>query len=164
MRKLFIFNTTILTGGAGVYRLTPLTLEKARAVVSVYDQLGDEGEIKSAIGHASTAQIVSTLLGRPVAFCRDAVTQEVGSQALCFKVNGRPPEGVILSVEEIEKIGYQWFLLEMEAEGAAEERGATAAIEQLMKDLEERRRTINVCGTNFLLKKISEAQGSAEPR
>ena len=37
--------------------------------------------------------------------------QDSGNQALIFKLNGRPEEGKILSVEEIKEIGYEFGLL-----------------------------------------------------
>ena len=37
--------------------------------------------------------------------------QDSGDQALIFKLNGRPEEGKILSVEEIKEIGYEFGLL-----------------------------------------------------
>ena len=42
---------------------------------------------------------------------RQMFAQQPGQQALVFKLNGRPEEGKILSVEEIERIGYKFQLL-----------------------------------------------------
>ena len=39
--------------------------------------------------------------------------QEKGQKALCFKLNGRPQEGKILTLEELKEIGYEFKLLEM---------------------------------------------------
>lgn len=83
-------------------------MEEARNIVS-------ENELDSAIGHASTAEIMTTLLGVEVPVNRQMFAQEVGQLALVFKLNGRPPEGTILSIEEIEKIGYKWQVLERKA-------------------------------------------------
>jgi Domain of unknown function (DUF1874) len=68
-------------------------------------------EILSAIGHESTAQILTELLGVDVPVNRIQFAQEVGQQALVFKMNSRLPEGKILSREEIEEIGYSFKLL-----------------------------------------------------
>lgn len=104
MTKLALLNTSILTA-AGNYTLTDITLGQAR-------QLVDGAEIDSAIGHASTAEIMTTLLGADVPVNRQMFAQAVGQQALVFKLNGRPEEGRILTAEEIEKIGYKFQLLE----------------------------------------------------
>jgi hypothetical protein len=37
--------------------------------------------------------------------------QELGDIALCFKLKGRPEEGKILTVEEIESIGYEFKVM-----------------------------------------------------
>ena len=146
--KLFLFNTTILTGGAGVYRLKSLTLAQAKEVIAAHEQA--DVEVKSAIGHESTAQIMSTLLGRRVEMCRDAAAQTVDSVAVCFKVKGRPPEGKILSAEEIEALGYEWFLWRMEPEGMAEDQGARQAAELISRHAAELSRLANCNGLKGL--------------
>ena len=104
-KPLALLNTSILTT-AGEYKLTDISLDEAKALVN------DAVELDSAIGHQSTAEIMTTLLGTEVAVNRQMFTQEVGQQALVFKLNGRPEEGKILTTEEIEKIGYKFQLLE----------------------------------------------------
>jgi hypothetical protein len=98
-----LLNTSILTS-FGDYQYKEITLEHAMEFVNA-------GFYQSAIGHASTAQIMTELLGVPVEMNRMLYSQQVGEAAIVFKLNGRAPEGVILSREEIEKIGYSWGLL-----------------------------------------------------
>lgn len=105
MKKLALLNTSILTT-AGTYILIDITLEDARRIVSDHT-----GNLDSAIGHQSTAEIMTTLLGTEIPVNRQMFTQEVGQAALVFKLNGRPPEGKILTVEEIEEIGYKFQIL-----------------------------------------------------
>lgn len=105
MKKLALLNTSILTT-AGAYRLIDITLDDARRIVSDH-----AGNLDSAIGHQSTAEIMTTLLGTEIPVNRQMFTQEVGQAALVFKLNGRPPEGKILTVEEIEEIGYKFQVL-----------------------------------------------------
>ena len=102
-KKLALLNTSILTN-AGTYSLQDITLSEARTLVR-------ENELDSAIGHASTAMIMSKLLGTKVPVKRQMFSQKMGQQALVFKLNGRPEEGKILSAEEIEQIGYKFQLL-----------------------------------------------------
>lgn len=105
MKKLALLNTSILTA-AGSYTLTDITLDKARQLVS------DNGDnLDSAIGHQSTAEIMTTLLGVDVPVNRQMFAQEPEQKALVFKLNGRPEEGKILTVAEIEDIGYKFQLL-----------------------------------------------------
>lgn len=103
--KLGILNTSILTT-AGNYTLVDIDLEEAHELVGLY-----EDRIDSAIGHESTAQIMTTLLGIDIPVNRQFFQQQIGQQALVFKLNGRPEEGKILTVEDIEKIGYKFQLL-----------------------------------------------------
>lgn len=105
MNKLALLNTSILTT-AGTYSLTDISLEAACELMS--DNIGN---LDSAIGHQSTAEIMTTLLGVEVPVNRQMFAQEVGQQALVFKLNGRPQEGKILSTEEIAAIGYKFQIL-----------------------------------------------------
>lgn len=104
--EIALLNTTICTGGAGSYNLEKITLEGARALI---DKEGSH--ITSYIGHESTAQIMSTLLDIPVAQSRNQFKHDADTTALCFKLNGRPAEGQILTAEEIEAIGYEWYTM-----------------------------------------------------
>lgn len=104
MSKLAILNTSIITS-EGTYTLKGVTLDEARSLVR-------SSEIISAIGHQSTADILTELLGIPVPLNRIMFEQEPGQKALVFKLNGRPPEGKILTAEEIGQIGYKFQLLE----------------------------------------------------
>ncbi len=97
-----LFNTSILTA-FGAYRYEPLALEEARRLVA-------DGFI-SAIGHESTARMLSELLGVAVESRRVDYQQQVGERAIVFKLKRRPPEGAILTAEEIRAIGYEFGLL-----------------------------------------------------
>lgn len=57
MEKLALLNSSLLTT-AGSYILTDITLDQARKLVT--DNLDN---LDSAIGHASTAEIMTALLG-----------------------------------------------------------------------------------------------------
>ena len=101
--KLAILNTSILTT-TGRFELKDITLEEAKKLVK-------ENEILSAVGHQSTADILTTLLETEVPMNRRMFEQETGQKALVFKLNGRPEEGKILTVEEIHQIGFKFQLL-----------------------------------------------------
>lgn len=95
-----LLNTSILTAD-GDYEIKSVPLDVAKSLI--------EGkEVLSAIGHQSTADILTELLGQNVKMNRINFAQEPGQIALVFKLNGRPEEGKILSREEIEKIGYSF--------------------------------------------------------
>lgn len=104
MSKVAILNTSIVTT-EGTYMLKGISLDEAKSLAS-------SNEILSAIGHQSTADILTELLGVPVPLNRIMFEQEQGQKALVFKLNGRPIEGKVLSREEIESIGYKFQILE----------------------------------------------------
>ncbi len=106
--QLAILNTSILTA-YGSYAYEPLDLEEAFFYVKEREVWGEK--LLSAIGHESTAKILSTLLGIEVPVSRIVFCQEKGQKAIVFKLRGHPPEGKILSAEEVEAIGYDFGLL-----------------------------------------------------
>ncbi len=54
---------------------------------------------------------MTALLRFDVPVNRQAYASKVGDTAIVFKLNGRPPEGKILTVDEMEAIGYEFFVL-----------------------------------------------------
>lgn len=106
--KLAVLNTTIATTD-GSYKIKTISLIEAIELVK-------SSEIDSAVGHESTAAIASELLDVSIPVNRQYFEQKEGQQALVFKLKGRAPEGVILSREEIEKIGYEFKLMTREVE------------------------------------------------
>lgn len=105
--KLGVLNTSILTA-VGSYELEEISLDLAKKLVS-------ENEIDSAVGHASTAQIMTALLDKEIPVNRQMFAQQPGQDALVFKLNGRTQEGKILTAEEIEQIGYKFQILKRTA-------------------------------------------------
>lgn len=101
--KLAILNTSIVTTD-GSYTLESIIPETAIHLASI-------AELDSAVGHESTAQILSTILGVEVPVNRQLFAQSVGQQALIFKLNGRPEPGRELSRKELEEIGFGFKLL-----------------------------------------------------
>ena len=100
-----ILNTTILTAD-GDFSLKTISLKEAKKLIK-------GKEILSAVGHESTSQILTNLLKVDVPVNRIQFKQESGQKALCFKLLGRPEEGKILTLKEIEEIGYEFKILEM---------------------------------------------------
>jgi len=91
----------------------PVLMEKWKKVLVVQRLISvDEAKqllasgFVSAVGHQSTAEIMSQVLGIPVPYCRAQVYLEPGDQAICFILKARPPEGRVLSTKELESIGY----------------------------------------------------------
>ena len=110
--KLALLNTSILTA-FGTFQYQPVSLKDAQLVAynAVEPMIGPDDGIISAIGHESTAAVLTDLLEMPIAMNRIQFEQEVNQSALVFKLKGRAPEGVILTREQIEGIGYEFGLL-----------------------------------------------------
>ena len=98
-----LLNTSIVTE-YGKYEYQPVGLEEAKTLIH-------RDGYESAIGHASTAEILGELLDKHVEVNRVNYQQQKGDVALVFKLRGRPPEGTILTRQQIEAIGYDFGLL-----------------------------------------------------
>lgn len=98
-----ILNTSILTN-FGSYSYEPISLEGAQQIVH-------ECKFQSAIGHQATADILTSLLGVNVPMNRIQYSQQPEETALIFKLKGRAEEGKILTIPEIEAMGYEFGLL-----------------------------------------------------
>lgn len=104
--KVYLFNTSIITGGAGNYSLIHSSINEFRKIWYAAN------EKVSAIGHEATAQVFSTILGEKIEVNRVQAIQQPDEIALVLKMRGRIPEGTILTdIEEIEKIGYDLYKL-----------------------------------------------------
>jgi len=105
-----ILNTSIITGLPAVgeppatYRIKARTLQDVKVTMMT-------NPWQSAIGHTATAEILTDLTGYIVPVNRIEYRQEIGDTAIVFKLRGRAPEGVILTREQIEEIGYDFYLM-----------------------------------------------------
>lgn len=102
---ILLLNAPIVTS-LGLFRHTAVSVEQARALL--------HGQpFESAIGHALTAQAISTLLQIHCPMRRNEVAQGRGQRAIVFRLRRRLPEGAVLSsVAELEEIGFEFTLLE----------------------------------------------------
>ena len=102
---IYLMNATVVPLGAnGIWHVSEISLNDARATLARITYT-------SAIGHDSTAAIMEKLLETEVPVNRIQVKPEVGDSLLCFKLNGRAPEGVIMSEEEIHEMGFSWVIM-----------------------------------------------------
>lgn len=91
-----------------------ISLAQAKKLVS-------EGIFESAIGHESTIDIINTLLDLNIKKEKDErgqlkrlqVNFQYYDEALCFQVATRPPEGKILTLEELKAYAYKFTYLEI---------------------------------------------------
>ena len=107
MRTIFL-NTSIVTA-PGTYTYSAASIDQVLSLMQAGEHTGIP--TLSAIGHASTAEIMSELLHTKIEVNRIEYRAEVGDVAVVFKLRGRPPEGKIFTREEIESLGYDFGLL-----------------------------------------------------
>lgn len=100
-----LLNASIVTPREGTIRQSRITLAEARELVAEHGYL-------SAIGHQSTADVLTELLSVPVALNRIEFEQHNGQMAIVLRLKSRPPEDAILSREDLEKIGFDLLLME----------------------------------------------------
>lgn len=100
---IFLLNAPVLTA-YGTFKFEHIELIGARELLT-------DG-FQSFIGHQSSCDILSQLLEIPIPLNRGQYEQKPGDKALIFRLQKRIDEGQVLnSVEEIEKIGYEFGLL-----------------------------------------------------
>ena len=102
---IYLLNSPVLTA-CGDWRLSgPLSPQEARA--RLHGQT-----VRSAIGHAGSAQLLERLLGQPVAVQRLTARMEPGDAALVLRLLQRLPEGVLLDDEELQRTPFELAWLE----------------------------------------------------
>ncbi len=104
--KLAFLTTTVATANDGVFELRTVSLEEAKALAKSAKQT------QSYIRHSATAKAMSTVLGVDVPLGETQLKQEVGQQALVFKLRARLKEGQVLTTEkELDEVGYDFVLM-----------------------------------------------------
>ena len=102
---IYLMSTTVIPSGAwGTWAVEKVEL--ADVALAIFPEGGKPWT--SAVGHESTAQFMSQLLGQEIPANRITVNPEPGDVFFCFKLNSRPPEGAILSREQLENLGFEW--------------------------------------------------------
>jgi len=76
--------------------------EEARRIFE--DAVVKGKEVVSAVGHESSAQLMSELLGREVPARRVQVALEDGDEAIVLQIAQRLPEGKVLTYKELQQL------------------------------------------------------------
>jgi len=100
--RVVFMNATIMTA-VGDYSCREIDVDEARKIID-----GAPSHL-SAIGHDAAAQAMSTLFDRKIEANHISYSQEIGDIAIALKMKKRAEEGTIMTLEEMEKVGYELF-------------------------------------------------------
>ncbi|CAN5810155.1 hypothetical protein BH20ACI4_BH20ACI4_15520 [soil metagenome] len=104
MKRLILLNAPVLTS-FGRFEFVQISVDEARKTIRKSEK------VESAIGHATTAEIMTELLDYKVEPNRIEFFQTVNDTALIFRLKKRIGEGQVLNRAEIEEIGYEFGVL-----------------------------------------------------
>ena len=105
MNKLYIanaFSLGMLSERRHVIEVLEVTIDEVKYVINEAIEKGIE--VIGAIGHLSTAQVLSQLLNINLPMDRKAIKLRRGDTAIIFQLMERLPEGKILSTEELQQM------------------------------------------------------------
>jgi hypothetical protein len=105
------FSLGMLSKAPASLTVEELDLESVRKIVRTFSE---RGELVSAVGHESTAEVLSTLLGVRVKFNREAIKLDKGDVVIVFQLLDRLPEGKILTSDEIQALKYKFYVVVVE--------------------------------------------------
>jgi len=103
---------------ANAFSLSMLESEEATINVKVIDaetvkQIIANEEVESAVGHESTAKVLSQLLGTEIKAERKEIKLKKGDKLIVFQLLQRLPEGRVLSEEELKQLQFKFFLVQV---------------------------------------------------
>lgn len=105
--NFYLLNSPILSNWGHFEFEGPIDLAQARAAMP--------DQFVSAIGHQTTADLLSQLLHINVPMNRAQIVMQSGDVALVFRLKKRPPEGAVLDQQQLDAIGYEFGLLRCHA-------------------------------------------------
>jgi len=103
MLKIYILNTPVLTQYGEWSYEGPIGVSRAKQILN-------QGFI-SAVGHQSSADFMTQLLGIEIPMNRIQITMNKFDQALILSLKTRLPETVVLDKQQIEKLPFELGLL-----------------------------------------------------
>lgn len=104
MKRIVLLNAPVLTS-YGSFEFRQISVVEAK------DLLRQAEQVESAIGHQTTAEVMTKILDFEVKPNRIEFFQTVEDTALIFKLKKRIGEGQVLTAEEIETIGFEFGLM-----------------------------------------------------
>ena len=100
------FSLSMLTSDEATIKVRKVSTEEVKNLLK-------EEEFTSAVGHSSTADVMSKLLNVSVPVNRIQIKLQKGDTLIVFQLMKRLEEGKILSEEEIKQLPYTWFVVQV---------------------------------------------------
>jgi len=100
------FSLGMLQGSEVTLRVTEVSVQMVKSLLQAQD-------FQSAVGHQGTADIVTSLLDIAVPMNRVSLKLEKGDTLVVFQLLTRLEEGRVLTKEEVEKLPFKFFLVEV---------------------------------------------------
>lgn len=149
--SLTLLNTTIIPSQAeeGDFAIWDITLDEARWLILCAGVAMDEnhGWLKSAIGHEATAAAFKAAAGQG---WYDRTPWDGSGFGLALQLQGRAPEGKILTLKEMEEMGYKFRLIFRSA------RSLSARVRELEDELSAVKAAIKCNADSRLLPRVDE--------
>ena len=102
---IYLINAPILTS-FGKYAYSEIDAVEAKRIISEAD------DVVSAVGHKSTAELMTAILDMDIPMNRIRIEMKPGDKAVVFWLLERQPEGVVLSLDELKALPYKLGLIE----------------------------------------------------
>ena len=111
---LYLFNTTIMPN-EGVFINEKISPEKAYHIFWTQGHYNLEPSFVSAIGHQGAADALNLIFNpkQKIEVNRIPATMKRGDVAIALKVIGRLLEGQVLTLHELEEIGFEFYFIRM---------------------------------------------------
>jgi len=100
------FSLNMLPGGTVRLEVKEVDVERVKEMLS--------SGFRSVVGHASTASVLSALLGLDVEVRREQVKLQKNDTCIVFQLQVRLEEGKILSEEELQTLPYKFYVVKIE--------------------------------------------------
>lgn len=91
------FSLAMLVNDKAFIKVEPISIDRLKETL-------ENGAVKSAISHRSTAQVLSELLGKEVEMNRINLSLRPGDILFVFQILQRPKEGQVFTEEELRQI------------------------------------------------------------
>lgn len=103
--ELYLLNSSIITS-FGQYDYQQMGIEEVKKLLATYPKAPI-----SAIGHHSTAEVFSEMIGQKINVNRVSIQMGVGDTAIIFKLKNRLEENKVLTKEEMATLEYEFGIL-----------------------------------------------------